>query len=118
MKKIVLILILFLCCSCGTDKNDGVISYIEAKEKIINNGAILVDVRSLEEYNSSHIDGSFWLSLDEINEESALDLIDSFDSEVIVYCKSGNRSSEAKKKLEALGYKNVYDLGSISNWEE
>lgn len=118
MKKIILVLILFLCCSCRADKEEGIISYIDAKEKIINNNAILVDVRTLEEYNSSHIEGAFWLGVDMIDEKSAENLIDSFNKEVIVYCKSGNRSSEAKEKLEKLGYENVYDLGAMSNWEE
>ena len=40
------------------------------------------------------------------------------DNQIIVYCKSGKRSSEAKKKLEELGYSRVYDLGSIDNWKE
>ena len=35
---------------------------------------------------------------------------------IIVYCKSGNRSKIAAEGLIELGYKNVYDLGSINNW--
>ena len=40
------------------------------------------------------------------------------NSVLIVYCRSGNRSSQAANLLEELGYTEVYDLGAMSNWEE
>ena len=110
---IFIILILLVGCSSNEDSN-GLISYMDAKEKIINEGAILVDVRTEEEYNSNHIGGAINIPIDSIS--SAVSL--SKDNPIIVYCKSGNRSSQALEKLEALGYSNVYDLGSIDNWEE
>ena len=121
MKKI---LLLGLCClfflgGCGSDNSkEGLISYMKAKELIINEGAVLVDVRTEEEYNENHIDGALLLTLDTISEETATALITDKEAEIIVYCRSGKRSSEAKEKLESLGYTNVYDLGSIDNWEE
>lgn len=119
MKKILLIILMFFLVGCSnTENNDGVISYIEAKEKIINEGAILVDVRTEEEYNTNHISGAVLLTLDTIDEDTTADIVDSKDTPIIVYCQSGNRSSQALNKLESLGYTNVYDLGSISNWEE
>lgn len=119
MKKFFILVLCFICFSgCSNKEDDGLISYMEAKEKIINEGAILVDVRSLDEYNEEHIDGAVLLTLDTIDEETALGVIDSKDTPVIVYCRSGNRSSQALSKLEALGYSEVYDLGAISNWEE
>ena len=44
--------------------------------------------------------------------------IEDKDDVIIVYCKSGNRSSQALTKLTDLGYTEVYDLGAMSNWEE
>lgn len=85
---------------------------------IINDNAILLDVRTSEEYEEGHIEGSKLLTLDTIDEDTASEVIDNKDTEVIVYCRSGARSSEAKTKLEELGYTNVYDLGAMSNWEE
>lgn len=120
MKRFLLIFIMVLfmvgCSSEGT--NDISVNYLEAKEKIINEGAILVDVRTQEEYDTKHIEGAVLLTLDTIDEVSILDVADSKDDVIIVYCQSGNRSGQAVEKLNSLGYKNVYDLGSMSNWEE
>ena len=118
MKKIYLFLLcLFLFIGCSNNDN-GSISYMKAKEMIINNNAILIDVRTEDEYNERHISGAVLLTLDEINEDSASEVIDDSDSYVIVYCRSGARSRDAYTKLKELGYKNVFDLGSIDNWKE
>ena len=117
MKKI--LLVLFMCClCCGCGKKDELITYIEAKEKIINNSAILIDVRTQEEYDTDHINGAILLPLNSIDEESASAIFGTKDAEIILYCQSGNRSSQAKEKLKELGYNNVHDLGAMSNWEE
>ena len=96
MKKLLLIVVfLLLLVGCSSSSNDGTISYMEAKEKIINEGAILVDVRTEAEYNEKHIDGASLLTLDSITIDSAKNVISNKDSVIIVYCKSGNRSSQA-----------------------
>lgn len=120
MKKLFILLLgVFLLAGCSNKNEDnGLISYMDAKEMIINDGAILVDVRTEDEYNEDHISGAVLLTLDTIDEATALSVIDSKDTPIIVYCRSGNRSSQALSKLEALGYTKVYDLGSIDNWEE
>ena len=123
MKRIFVIsvIIIFCLCGCGTDSklnSDGTIDYVYAKELMINENAILVDVRSEDEYNEGHIDGALLLPVDSINEDSASEVIESKDSTVIVYCRSGNRSSQALQILNDLGYENVYNLGAMSNWEE
>ena len=70
MKKLLVFFILFLLVGCNSDKNNsGLISYMDAKEKIINEGAIVVDVRTEDEYNEKHIDGAILLPLDNINED-------------------------------------------------
>lgn len=122
MKKLLIFLLCIFCfggCSNNSSNDsNGLINYVEAKEKIINDGAILVDVRTEEEYNEEHIDGSILFTLDTINEENASNFFEDKDTIIIVYCRSGNRSHQAVEKLNELGYTNVYDLGSISNWEE
>lgn len=120
MKRFLLFFICCLCFLCGCSNGDGnfnVINYDKAKE-LISNGAILVDVRSKEEYDAGHIEGAILMSVDSISEKVAINNIESFDASVIVYCRSGARSKEASRILKSLGYKNVYDLGSISNWKE
>ena len=125
MKKFFIIGIIMIFCMCGCGSNngdklnaDGTISYMYAKELMINEGAILLDVRSEEEYNDSHIDGSLLLPVNDISEEKASEIIGDKDTTVIVYCRSGNRSSQALEYLNELGYENIYDLGAMSNWKE
>lgn len=123
MKKLLIItLCIFLLSGCGenknTDSSSGSVNYMEAKEKIINDGAILLDVRTEEEYNEKHIDGASLLPLDEIDIDHISQLVSDKDTPIIVYCRSGNRSKQAREKLIALGYSKVYDLGAMSNWKE
>ena len=123
MRKFVfLFLICFMLLGCSDKEEnynaDGTISYMYAKELIINNGAKMIDVRTSDEYNEDHIEGAMLLPVDDISEEKALNVIGSKDTYVIVYCKSGARSKSAADKLISLGYKNVYNLGSINNWKE
>lgn len=123
MKKIFIVLFcICLLSGCGgeknTDRDENAVSYMEAKEKIINEGAILLDVRTADEYNEKHIDGASLLPLDEIDNDSIAAIVHDKNSPIIVYCKSGNRSHQALLKLQALGYSKVYDLGAMSNWKE
>jgi len=119
MKRFFILIIGFLILvGCSSDSNDKSVTYMEAKEKIINENAVLLDVRTEEEYNDEHIDGALLLPVDNINEDSVKDLIKDKNEVIIVYCRSGNRSSQALELLEDLGYTEVYDLGAMSNWEE
>ena len=80
MKRIFLIGLFITMCLCGcsnntSNKGDKMVNYMEAKEMIINDGAILVDVRTEDEYNEKHIDGALLLPLDTITEDRASDII-------------------------------------------
>ncbi len=81
---------------------------IENINEITN--AIIIDVRTSEEYKEGHLENSINIPLDNI------ETIDIEKSESIyIYCRSGTRSKEAYNKLKELGYMNVYDLGGILN---
>ena len=118
MKKFFIIILCFVCFLGCEAKHNSSVNYVEAKEKIINESAILVDVRTEEEYNEGHIDGAILLPLDSIDNDSSEKLIGDKNTVIIVYCKSGKRSAQALEKLTELGYKEVYDLGAMSNWKE
>lgn len=118
MKKILLLVVcLFFLVGCSNNEEDITVDFLGAKDKIINENAVLLDVRTQDEYDKGHIDGAVLLTLDDINEDSVKDVVESKKSVIIVYCQSGNRSSQAVTKLNKLGYDAVYDLGSINNWE-
>lgn len=78
------------------------------------NGAVLLDVRTREEYKGGHIGGSVNLPLDNI--ESAHTIINKKDTPVYVYCHSGARSSRACRQLRAMGYKEAVNIGGICSW--
>lgn len=89
------------------------VNYDQAKQLIYDGNTLLVDVRSIYEYNAKHINGAISAPLEEIEN---MDFAKNIN--LIVYCRSGSRSREAALKLLELGYVNVYDLGSIDNWQE
>lgn len=110
MKKIIsLIACTLLLTACG--KGYDTIDSNKAME-IIDNDTIIIDVRTAEEYNTGHIDGSVNISVDNISS-----VIYDKNSEIIVYCASGMRSADAADTLVDLGYTNVYNLdGGLINW--
>ncbi len=79
----------------------------------INKNGIILDVRTEEEYNEGHIDGSLHIPIDNIL--SVTTEIKNKDIQIFVYCKSGVRSKKAANELINLGYTNVYDIGGIDN---
>jgi rhodanese-related sulfurtransferase len=44
------------------------------------------------------------------------ELLPDLEAEILIYCRSGNRSAQAAKKLIAMGYTKVYDFGGILDW--
>jgi len=76
-------------------------------------GAVLLDVRTPGEFRSGHIEGAVNIPVNEL--ESRIAEIPA-DKEVVVYCRSGARSSTAKRIMESKGIAHVYDLGSIGAW--
>lgn len=77
--------------------------------------AVLVDVRTPEEFQVIRIPGSVLIPDYEIEEKIA-DAVPDKDTTVIVYCRSGNRSRTAAKKLIDMGYTRVFNLGGIIDW--
>lgn len=123
MKKILLVVLAaLLLVGCGNEKIDGealykTIDYETAKDFVDNSQALLIDVRTYEEYEKGHIEEAINVPLDTISEATIKAVtIDQLDN-IIVYCESGERSKEAAIKIIELGYTNVYDLGSMDNWE-
>lgn len=75
----------------------------------------VVDVRFLEEYQEGHIPSAILLPLMDIAKE-AKNVLD-IEKDIYVYCRSGQRSSKAKKMLQELGFKNIYNIGGIIHWK-
>lgn len=99
---ITVILVSFLS-ACGNESQ-------LAAWKMIDDGALIVDVRTPGEFNSGHLPGA---KLIPVNQVSAR--INEFGSDknrpIVVYCQSGGRSGSAESILKANGYTNVINGG-------
>ena len=137
IRKIVLLIIIgifsvfgFSCSKTGNEKQDLVMSKEgktgkkaeykkitsdEAKKMMETQKAIVVDVRTLEEYNEGHIPNAISVPLETIENEAEAKLKNK-DDLILVYCRSGRRSREAALKLIEKGYTNVIDFGGINDW--
>lgn len=89
---------------------EGQISLEELKKQLRNNPeTILIDVRSPQEYQEGHLNGSINIPLYELASK-VNQLIPNNQRPIILYCKTGARSEEGRKLLKQRGYKTVYNL--------
>ena len=123
MKKLVfLLLAVMMLAACGQDKEkDQGAVYVnitaeEAKQIMdTEEGYIILDVRTQEEYDQGHIPGAIVISYEEI-EEKAEEVLTDKDQMILVYCRSGRRSKIAAEALVELGYTNIKEFGGIIDW--
>ena len=90
------------------DINSGVISFLSTE------GAVLLDVRTREEYSEGHIEGSKKIPLQSI--EQVESIIKDKSTPLFVHCRSGARSAQATSILKRMGYTNVEDIGGILSY--
>lgn len=87
----------------------------ETLQKMTKDGATLVDVRSIQEYNEGHLYGAIHLADYEISVKHN-NLLPNKNAIIIVYCQNGGRSKKSCKKLKKLGYQKIYNLcGGLDN---
>ena len=123
MKKLVfLLLAVMLLTACGQDKeNDQGAVYVnitaeEAKQIMDSEeGYIILDVRTQEEYDQGHIPGAILIPDTEIKDKAEEVLTDK-EQLILVYCRSGRRSKLAAEALVELGYTNIKEFGGIIDW--
>ena len=123
MKKLVfLLLAVMLLTACGQDtENDQGAVYVnitaEKAKEIMDSeeGYIILDVRTQEEYDEGHIPGAILIPNTEIKVRAVEELTDK-DQLILVYCRSGRRSKLAAEILVELGYPNIKEFGGIIDW--
>lgn len=81
---------------------------------LVAEGALLVDVRTPEEFASGHLEGAINIPVHELT--ARLASLGPKSQPVVLYCRSGARSSRAQAALRKLGYEAVYNLGAMSRW--
>jgi len=104
-----------LSCLFAQDAGTKELTYEELTALIASKTekAILIDVRAPEEFKSGAIPTAINIPYDTI--EKNLPTQDRA-AKIVVYCRSGNRSSIAKATLEKLGFTNVINFGAVSKW--
>lgn len=82
-----------------------------ADEKVV-----FLDVREVDEFAAGHVEGMTNVPLSTLSEDEVADIPK--DSEVVLFCRSGNRSLQAAEKLQGYGYTNLVNVeGGISSWD-
>ena len=123
MKKLIFLLLSVMCLvACGqTDENRQEAAYVNitAEEaKLImdsEEGYVILDVRTQEEYDQGHIPGAILIPDYEISAKAEAVLTDK-NQLILVYCRSGRRSKLAAEALVKLGYTNIKEFGGIIDW--
>ena len=96
---------LALLCAAGCTN-------VENQTVKLPDNAVLLDVRSVEEFQSGHLSGAVNLPLPEISSKAAVQFPDR-DLPLYLYCRSGRRSENARRILQNAGYSNVHNLGGL-----
>lgn len=92
----------------GPDINQGIQVYHQTS------GAVLLDVRTPQEYTEGHIPGSKNVPLASLTQADAVTF--QKDTPLFVYCYSGGRSRQAADILKNMGYTNIQNLGGIASY--
>lgn len=118
---LLLVFLLLISFDAGTGRTSTLDSYrqISMEEAAImmeeEEGYIILDVRTHEEYAKSHIPGAVNIPNETIGTEEIPGLPDK-EQLILIYCRSGNRSKQAAQKLADIGYTNIVEFGGIRSW--
>lgn len=125
MKRIIIavsvvLMLISLLVGCTDGNNKNVYEQItpdEAKALMDSeDGYIILDVRTPEEFAAGHIAGAILIPDYEIGEKAESILTDK-EQLILVYCRSGRRSKNAANELATLGYTNIEEFGGINDWK-
>jgi rhodanese-related sulfurtransferase len=84
--------------------------------RLVGAGAVLLDVRTPEEFADGHVDGARNIPVQGL--AGRLAEVGDKGTPVVVYCRSGGRSATAARMLKGAGYTTVFDLGPMSAWSK
>lgn len=122
MKRIRIIpffMTLLLLSGCAAQTAENTYRQIDSEEAAAlmeeKDNYIILDVRTEEEYSEGHIPNAINIPNENIGTEEIPELPDK-DQLILVYCRSGNRSKQASRKLADLGYTNIVEFGGIIDW--
>ena len=120
MKPLLIVLgMIFLLTFCAARPKNVKFHQISMEQAVPmlqeQDGHLLLDVRTKEEFSEGHIPNAVNLPNETIGTAMLPQLPDK-DQRIFVYCRSGNRSRQAAAKLVKLGYTNMIEIGGIIDW--
>lgn len=119
-KNIILILLtslFFISCNGQKSKNIQLLDPTQFEQAITKNKVTIIDVRTPSEYQSGYIKGAQNINVQSNDFKSRIENFDK-TKPIYIYCRSGARSSNAARIMEAIGFTKIYDLdGGILSWK-
>ncbi len=108
------------CSSDTTTQSIELVSPADAAQVIADDpaGLVVLDIRTPEEFNEARLADAIMV---DFYADDFADQLDTLDKDVpyVMYCRTGNRSSDAVKTMKDLGFVEVYEIdGGIVNWYE
>ena len=108
------------CSSDTTTQSIELVSPADAAQVIADDpaGLVVLDIRTPEEFNEARLADAIMV---DFYADDFTDQLDTLDKDVpyVMYCRTGNRSSDAVKTMKDLGFVEVYEIdGGIVNWFE
>ena len=95
------------------------VSVAQAVDLIKNKNALIIDVRTPEEFAESHLPEANNFPVDTLSQNIETIKKLQRDKPLLVYCRSGKRSARAAEKLKNLGVNSLYNLkGGIKAWSD
>lgn len=88
-------------------------------KQLVEGGALVLDVRTPEEFAAGHVDGAVNISHTDIGAQlEQIKQLQGGDTHkpIVLYCRSGHRAGIAKKELAAAGFDRVTNLGGMKDW--
>jgi rhodanese-related sulfurtransferase len=92
---------------CYKNSSQNEINFEQLKN-MVSKGAILIDVRSPQEFKEGHLPGA--INIPEYEIRKVKNEMPKLNQQIIVYCQYGGRSRDAYNMLRKIGYTNVYSL--------
>jgi rhodanese-related sulfurtransferase len=94
-----------------------ILNYESFKNEISNDDVLLFDIRTTDEFNSGHIEGS--INIDFYDKKIFTEFFEKIEKSkpIFIYCRTGNRSKQSSELLKSIGFNSVFDLeGGYANW--
>jgi phage shock protein E len=106
-------------CGASCTPISSTVSAAEFKNYLEKDHVVLLDVRTKDEYTEGHIDKSTLIDFNNTNTfQQYISTLDK-NKTYLLYCRSGNRSGQARKYMESQGFTQVMDLsGGIASWQK